>query len=148
MRYADVRLVSTRLRQVSQTERCVTQQQHADNNFSARLRQIMLLIFRAAGFGMCSNGAFPTSWSRHIDLAAEVWQSMLRSSITRRCADALIEKRGLQSVSHTLFNLVACCKIGIRLQFSFGLPTVSHLCTFTSPKSMNTTHASSFGQQT
>jgi hypothetical protein len=44
----------------------------------------MLLILVAARFEMYRNGAFPTSWSRHIDLAAEVWQSMLHRSITRR----------------------------------------------------------------
>jgi hypothetical protein len=46
-----------------------------------------------------------------------------------------------------LFNLVDCCKTGTCLHLSFGLPTVSRLCTFTSPTCINRTHAFIFGQQ-
>jgi hypothetical protein len=39
----------------------------------------VLPILGATNFGMCSNGAFPVSRSRHIDPVVEAWQSTATS---------------------------------------------------------------------
>jgi hypothetical protein len=61
----------------------------------------MLLILVAARFEMCRNGAFQQAGADISILLPKFGNLQLHSLITRRFADALIEKGDRQGVSHT-----------------------------------------------
>jgi hypothetical protein len=90
----------------------------------------ILPILVMANVEMCSNCAFPISRSRHIDHAAEAWQSvtMLLDNLSLpECTTAALEQK---------------------YTFCFGLPRVLRFWTSHSPKHIDRTHASFFGRQT
>jgi hypothetical protein len=61
----------------------------------------MLPIVGVVGLEMCTNGALPISRTRHIILLPKLGSLLLHRSVTRRFADALIEKGDRQGVNHT-----------------------------------------------
>lgn len=108
----------------------------------------MLLILVAARFEMCRNGAVPTSWSRHIDLAAAVWQFTATSLNYTRFADALVEKGGRQGVSHAPVQPAKLLQNWDTTTHFFRSTNSFTLVHLQLANCMNTTHASIFGQKT